>query len=266
MYLENDKLPSKPELLSFESLEAKYAEIRDNAMELAGAVGDVPRRASLLRGIYLETGGRHRFPLLGAHGVLWGHSKFQMAEKFIWNTNANTFMEGLRDVGRNIFIDVYTHYKFSKDFGTHPSASKFVRVELLSVLNKMHESVRHSKPCPPEVLRELFRQSLLWEQEMTVTAGVFEEFEKIGNTTFRSIAKKPMVKFAFFPTRKYLFFRDFTDKEERIEKALQSYDIAEQVGWLYVQARLEHFQIKSIWELDSDYIDFESSSTAVQTN
>ena len=85
MYLENDKLPSKPELLSFESLEAKYAEIRDNAMELAGAVGDVPRRASLLRGIYLETGGRHRFPLLGAHGVLWGHSKFQMAEKFIFS-------------------------------------------------------------------------------------------------------------------------------------------------------------------------------------
>ena len=263
MYLENQESSSTLETLNLEKLEERYQEIRAIATDLAGDVDDVPRRASLLRGIYLETGGRHRFPLLGAHGVLWGHVKFQVAEKFIKNTNANSFMEGIRDVGRRIFIDVYTHYKFSKEFGLHPKAEKFVRPELLTVLNQMHESVKTSKPCSPDVLRELFRQSLLWEQEMTVTSGVFEEFEKLGNAAFRSIAKKPIVNFAFFPSRKYLWFKDFTDKEERIEKALQTYDIAEQVGWLYVQARLERYQIKSLWELDSDYIDFESAASAV---
>ena len=198
MYLENQEPLNTQEALSLESLEERYQEIRDIATELAGDIDDVPRRASLLRGIYLETGGRHRFPLLGAHGVLWGHVKFQVAERFIRSRNANSFMDGIRDVGRRIFIDVYTHYKFSKEYGMHPEASVFVRPELLSVLNQMHESVKTSKPCSPEVLRELFKQSLLWEQEMTVTSGVFEEFEKIGNAAFRSIAKKPIVNFAFF--------------------------------------------------------------------
>ena len=63
--------------------------------------------------------------------------------------------------------------------------------------------------------------------------------------------------------RANIFGLRISDKEERIEKALQTYDIAEQVGWLYVQARLERYQIKSLWELDSDYIDFESAASAV---
>ena len=144
-----------------------------------------------------ETGGRHRF-LAWSSRIFVGHVKFQVAEKFIKNTNANSFMEGIRDVGRRIFIDVYTHYKFSKEFGLHPKAENLLD-QSFDGLNQMLRC-EDVKTLLSDVLRELFRQSLLWEQEMTVTSGVFEEFEKLGNAAFRSIAKKPIVNFAFFPS------------------------------------------------------------------
>jgi hypothetical protein len=42
---------------------------------------------------------------------------------------------------------------------------------------------------------------------------------------------KPVVHFAYFPRLTLLLFNDFSDTEERIEKAIRSHDLAERAGW-----------------------------------
>ena len=65
---------------------------------------DVPRR-TLLRGIYLETGIQISFAWSSRSFV--GTSNF-VAEKIYQKYEIFQFYEGIRDVGRRIFIDVYT--------------------------------------------------------------------------------------------------------------------------------------------------------------
>ena len=53
-----------------------------------------------------------------------------------------------------------------------------------------------------------------------------------------AIVLRPVVRFAYFPRLTFLRFRDFGDTDERIEKAIQSYELAETAGWDDVAERI----------------------------
>lgn len=73
--------------------------------------------------------------------------------------------------------------------------------------------------------------ALLFEQESTVGPKVKEEVSKFDCPILTRIVLKPLVRFTYFPRTTILRFSDFSNTEERIEKAVRSYALAEQAGW-----------------------------------
>ena len=78
---------------------------------------------------------------------------------------------------------------------------------------------------------EVFKTALLFEQEKTVGPKVREEVSKFDCPILTSLVLKPLVRFAYFPRRTLLRFHDFGDTDERIDKAIRSYELAEDAGW-----------------------------------
>ena len=52
----------------------------------------------------------------------------------------------------------------------------------------------------------------------------------------RFLCLKPVVHFPYFPRHVHLFFANFADKAERIDKAMRSYNLAVRAGWAKVEA------------------------------
>ena len=51
---------------------------------------------------------------------------------------------------------------------------------------------------------------------------------------------KPVVRFGYFPRRSVLLFRDFSNTDERIEKAVRSLELAERAGWPRVSSSIRY--------------------------
>jgi hypothetical protein len=221
------------------------ARIREIAEDLAGTTRDVVQRAAALRAIYLETGGRHCFPLLGAHAALWGHCTLMKMEGICRRLGLSTgsFCDGIRDLGRCIFLDVYTDYHFSRLFGDCADADAFIHPTVLERLNRMHESVRLGVAFNVTERRQLYESALLREQEAVVAPRVSAEFDMLGSKVLVWISRHPIVRFKFFPIFECLWFSDFTCRKERIEKAMKTHQIAEKVGWPMVLASLQRYPL-----------------------
>ena len=52
----------------------------------------------------------------------------------------------------------------------------------------------------------VFRQSFHWEQELTVAAGVAASVDKFECRIMKSLCLMPLVRFAFFPRWRYIWF------------------------------------------------------------
>jgi hypothetical protein len=61
----------------------------------------------------------------------------------------------------------------------------------------------------------------------------------------RAIALRPIIRFAYFSWGRMLFFRDFSQVEERIRNGLQAFTMAAEVGWSQVESRLRRYEILS---------------------
>ena len=57
------------------------------------------------------------------------------------------------------------------------------------------------------------------------------EVAKFDCPILTAIVLKPIVRFSYFPRLTMLRFHNFGNTEERIEKAVTSYELAERVGW-----------------------------------
>jgi hypothetical protein len=68
---------------------------------------------------------------------------------------------------------------------------------------------------------------------------------------------KPVVHFAYFPSWKHLFFRDFSNKQERIYHATRAYRIAESRGWNRVVEAMKSYGViaEQFYPDPSGYVD-----------
>ncbi len=224
-----------------------YDRIRSRAIELAGDSQDIPERARLLHSIYLDSNENHAFPQVALHGALWAYGLFEVAgtlgklisyrylyrrsERALRLAMLNDFCEGFRAANRMVFIDTFTNYYFSKELGRHRDACKFIAPELLEPLNKVHEAAARGRQLNGAEKRQVFEASLRWEQERTVAPRVEDEIRNFTCPVLLRLVLKPVVRFRYFPRTRYLLFKDFSDKRERIDKALSSYDLAVRAGW-----------------------------------
>ncbi len=230
-----------------EDLVTAHARIRDEAVRLAGGPGDMPQRVALLHSIFVDSGGGHAFPEVALHGALWAYAFYErrgvvsrmIAYRYLHDREERArrsymlfeFSQGFKEANRSVFIDTYTNYFFTKSHGEVPGAEEILPPALLEALNRVHRASRAGRPLGAPERAQVFETALLFEQEKTVGPKVKEEVAKFDCPVLTSLVLKPVVRFGYFPRFRLLFFRDFSDVDERIDKAIRSYRLAEEAGW-----------------------------------
>lgn len=242
-------------------LHAAFDSIRSQGETLAGDMLDIRRRAMILHNLYLESGENHVFSLIAAHGALWAFRYFEVggrlgrfiAYRYFYNSQErafrlgllNSFAEGFRRVNRQVCIDTYTNFHFTREHGEKSGAEEFVHPELLAALNRVHAANRANQRLSEDEKQQIFQMSFKWEQEITVAPGVAQAVAGFDCPILRGLCLKPLVRFSFFPRWRFLFFRDFSSKEERIAQGHRTYGIARQTGWQRVADSLAAYRLLS---------------------
>lgn len=242
------------------SLEEKYKRILGEAETLAGRPGDIAQRVVFLHSIYNDSEGNHTFPQVALHGALWARGFFdrtgsigkKISYRYFYDRQERerrlqmleNFFEGFQAVNRQVFVDTYTNYYFSKRHGLENGADKYVPAPLLKLLNELHQRVENKEFLTEKEKRDLFETALLYEQETSVGPEVErlvrEEFDC---PILKRLALKPIVRFAYFPRTKFFLFRNFANKQERIVRAMDSHRLAERAGWGRVVETMEDYGI-----------------------
>jgi hypothetical protein len=240
-----------------DALRAEYARRKEETTRLAGPLEDIPRRAALLHGLFLDSGGNHVFPLIAAHGALWAYRYFEVggslgrliARRYFYSEKERAyrlgilqeFAEGFRRVNRQVCIDTWTNFHFTREHGRERGAAEVVPPPLLEALNTVHAARAAGRSLSATERRHVFTQSFEWEQELTVAPGVKTAVEQFQCFFMRTLCLKPLVRFAYFPRLQFLLFHNFADKAERIAKGMRAYDLARRAGWPKVKESLRTY-------------------------
>jgi len=240
-------------------LRERHDALKAEAGLLAGGLLDIPRRALILHNVYLDSGRNHAFSLIAAHGALWAQGYFEaggslgrlIARRYFYDRDERAYRLGLlrrfaedfRVVNRQVCIDSYANYHFTKRHGREPGADAVVPPELLDALNRVHSARERGRVLPATEARATFERSFRSEQEVTVAPGVKAAIEGFECRIMRFLCLRPLVRFAYFPPFRYLWFRDFADQAERIERGLRAYDVAARVGWGRVERSLRDYGV-----------------------
>jgi hypothetical protein len=228
-------------------LVAAYDAIRKEAVGLAGGPGDMPPRVALLHTIFVDSNGNHAFPEVALHGALWAYGFYErrgtvsraISYRYFYDADERArrsymlfeFAQGFKEANRSVFIDTYANYVFSKRHGEQPGADAIIAPALLEELNRVHHAARAGRRLASHERARVFEQALLFEQELTVGPKIREEVAKFDCPVLSAIVLRPVVRFSYFPRTTFLAFSNFGSTEERIEKAVRSYDLAERAGW-----------------------------------
>ncbi len=240
-------------------LQTAYAAQKQEATRLAGDLLDIPRRGILLDTMYRDSGGNHVFPQLAAHGALWAYRFFEVggrlgrmiAYRYFYHAKERAyrlglldqFAEGFRQVNRQVFIDTWTNYHFAAQYGQESGADQIIQPSLLQALNQVHDARVSQASLSEAQKRAVFEQSFHWEQELTVAPGVQQAIEHFDCPIMIALCTKPIVRFAYFPRMKYMWFKNFADKQERIDKGMRAADLAFRVGWDAVRTSLKSYRL-----------------------
>jgi hypothetical protein len=241
------------------SLQSRYDEFKAEATLLAGGLLDIPRRALVLHNLYLDSGRNHKFSLIAAHGALWASGYFEaggslgrlIARRYFYDRDEKSYRLGLlrqfaedfRTVNRQVCIDSYANYHFVKRHGREPGADELIEPSLLDALNRVHDARARGKVLPPDESRQVFEQSFRCEQEVTVAPGVQAAVRSFECRIMQFLCLRPLVRFAYFPPFRYLWFRNFADKDERIDRGLRAFELAAKAGWPGVERSLRYYGV-----------------------
>ncbi len=243
--------------MDVDELKLVYDQIKAQADVLAGNLMDIPSRVSILTHMYLDSGRNHAFSQIAAHGALWGLAYFEsggslgrlIAKRYFYNRKEKAyrmgilreFAEAFRCVNRQVCIDTYANYEFTKRYGKESGADQVVPANLLEALNRVHHARESGTQFASDEKKQIFEQSFRCEQEITVAPGVADAVASFNCPIMRWLCLHPIVRFSYFPNLKYFFFRDFSSTDERIEKGMTAYDLAERAGWDRVYESMEFY-------------------------
>jgi hypothetical protein len=256
------------------ALENLYFEARREGELMAGAPSDLQQRATVYHHLYRRSRGNHVFPLLAAHGALWGKGYFALGMKVgrafslldLRRPDKRrerlaalaAFADAFRDINRRVCVEVYATYHFTADFGEIAGAECHVDPQLLDALNRCHHVTRREGGLTRAERGMLFEAFFRWEQRVIVAPSVDAAVRAFTWSRIRELALRPDIRFAYIPRKDTLRFRDFADVGERIEKGLRAYEIAENVGWERVEAALCRYGVLPANFLDAAEVLFDA--------
>lgn len=234
-----------------------FEQLQQDGQQLAGELTDLSQRATVYHHVFRDSGGNHIFPLIAAHGALWARSWFSFGMKLgrvlAWQyalspevrrrqlAKLQDFANTFRDINRRVCVDVYANFHFTKQFGNHPDASKFVPDDLLQALNCLHAANRAGIELTDDEKREIFTAHFLSEQKHIVGPTIEKAVAEFDWPLLRTLALRPIVRFAYFP-RPFLF-RNFANRDERVERGLLAFDTAASAGWSHVEQALRSYDV-----------------------
>ncbi|MCA8908525.1 MAG: hypothetical protein KDA49_05425 [Rhodospirillaceae bacterium] len=237
-----------------DALDLTYAAARREAHLMAGANGDLAQRAMVYHHLYRHSGGNHVFPLLAAHGALWAKGYFatgmrvgrvlslrdlhRPAERTRKLAALAAFADAFRDINRRVCIEVFATYQFTARYGNAPGVERYVDPLLLEALNRCHHARSHQRLLSRTDRSDLFEAFFRWEQHAVVGPSVDSAVAGFDWDRIRRLSLRPTIRFAYIPRREALRFADFADVDERIEKGLRAFEIAEDAGWTRVEGTL----------------------------
>ncbi|NQV23871.1 MAG: hypothetical protein HQ518_05830 [Rhodopirellula sp.] len=243
--------------LTVDDLRVAFEKFQSEGLRLAGGLNDLSQRAAVYHHVFRESGGNHIFPLIAAHGALWARGWFGFGAKLgrvlSWQYAFNTrtrleklaqladFANAFRDINRRVCVDVYANYYFTKQFGEHPHAAKIVPTDVLNALNRIHNANCSGIELTDDERREIFTVHFLSEQQHIVGPTIEKAIAEFDWPLLRSLALRPVIRFAYF--RRRFLFRNFANKEERIEKGLVAFNMAADLGWENVEQALREYDV-----------------------
>lgn len=235
-----------------------YAAARREAELMAGAARDLAQRAVVYHHLFRHSGGGHAFPLLAAHGALWASgylawggrlgaalslsAPHRPAQRRARLADLAAFAEAFREINRRVCVEVYASYRFTLAHGEAAGAEAHVDPVLLDALNRCHHAGRRMRALGEAERAHVFEVVFRWEQRAVVAPAVAAAVAGFRWEPVRRLALRPAIRFSYMPHRETLRFSDFADTDERIEKGLRAYGIAEAVGWGTVEARLSRYR------------------------
>lgn len=242
-----------------DDLRNRLAALREEGEKLAGGLTQLAQRASVYRHIYRASGGNHIFPLIAAHGALWARGYFRwaldlgqkLAWQYCWSPSLQrrqlaaleTFANAFRDINRRVCADTYANFHFTAEHGDDPEATSLVPADLLQALNRMHQAQRAGRTLSSAEKQEIFTAHFLNEQEHVVGPSLQAAVAAFDWPLAKFIALRPVIQFAFFPAGKWFWFRDFSSRNERIERGLQAFHIAAEVGFASTEEALRKYEL-----------------------
>lgn len=245
--------------MTAEALRNEYERLTAEGTRLAGRLRNVAQRATVYHHLFAASGCHHAFPLIAAHGALWSSGWFRFGARlgrvlswqYGWNSERrasalrelDAFADAFRDVNRRVCVDTYASFHFTARYGEHREAATIIRPELLTVLNRVHAAARARRPMTDAERREVFSAHFLNEQATVVGPALDAACTAFHWPLIEAIALRPVIRFAYFAPHVRLWFRNFSNREERIAKGLAAFDHAAQVGWDRVEAALGEYHV-----------------------
>ncbi len=233
------------------NLHILYASLREEAERLAGAPEDMRQRARLHLSIWQDSGRNFAFPLLAAHGALWGerHIRRGLVASYLFGLIsvdrdtkrrvASAFTRELQEINRQVCIETYVNYHLTREVGH--AAAEIIGPEVTTLLCKCHDARRAGRALSYEDRRALYAGFLNFEQDEVVAPKVTAAVERFDWPLLRRLALKSPVRFSFFKGSEVLWFRALDETSQRIKNGLKAYDIAERHGWQAVEDSLKAY-------------------------
>ena len=226
-------------------------QLRLDAEALAGRPGDFAQRAATYHHLFQHSGGNHSFPLLAAHGALWGAGyfrtgmrvgkllsyRFRRGQRGDRLAALDRFTDALREINRKVCVETYFVYRLSASRALRGEAEARIEPVLLDALDQIHAHRRAGTVAPMADRRALFDAFFEWEQRAVVTPHIDQAFADFDWPELARIARRPAIRFVYLGWRP-LRFADFASAEERLAQGRRAFERAERHGWAKVERSL----------------------------
>ncbi|NHZ77812.1 hypothetical protein F2P44_00630 [Massilia sp. CCM 8695] len=233
---------------------AAYENFRSEGYALAGQAHDLQRRVRLYQRVYRDSGKRLTFALIAAHGTLWASGYFKLgtlgariaslpwlcipgmrAQKLAAFTG---FLDQFRSINRQVCAESYAIFYYTRQHGGSAFIRSVIGDRFTDLMVECHASCEAGTEYPRHKREALFHALIDWEQEHIVVPGVEKAFAGFDWPLIAWVARRPVIRFAYFGKHDRLRFNDFARKDERLAAGMHACRLAEDLGLQAVEDAL----------------------------
>ena len=233
---------------------AAYENFRSEGYALAGQAHDLQRRVRLYQRVYRDSGKRLTFALIAAHGTSWASGYFKLgtlgarvaslpwlcipgmrAQKLAAFTG---FLDQFRSINRQVCAESYAIFYYTRQHGGSTFIRSVIGDHFTDLMVECHASCEAGTAYPRHKREALFHALIEWEQEHIVVPGVEKAFAGFDWPLIAWVARRPVIRFAYFGKHDRLRFNDFARKDERLAAGMHACLLAENLGLQAVEDAL----------------------------